>query len=476
MTSGLPHDDEACYDAVLVGSGMAGLLAALRLMQRRPSARALIVDAGLALDARQREAASQMGGYGGAGLYLGGRLYLGPATVPVAPPGKAPEGFRFVLRDAPYQALAAEVDALLSDCGARSPVRAAPEGALSDAVARAEAVGLEYVMSYPARLLTAGERELVLRALLHRLQQAGVAFAFSTRIAAVERHAGGFALALAPSGLDTDGQPARTVTARGLVLAPGRYGSEWLVETVRALDGAVRALPTAFGVRVEVPSATYAPLTGINPDPRIQRMIASDALIKTYATCPGGLVLPVRRYGALVASGIPLPPERRGPSTTFAVLVQPGAAGAAGAWRGGETLAARLNAAAPERLVAQRLGDLRARRASSAADLQANDPTPTCRASLAGNLREAYPPAYWPAFEDFLAQLARLAPGVDADSTLLYGPAEERFWYFPTDDQLQTSVPGLFVAGDGAGQSQGIVQAGVAGLLAGEGLARHLAG
>ena len=62
------------------------------------------------------------------------------------------------------------------------------------------------------------------------------------------------------------------------------------------------------------------------------------------------------------------------------------------------------------------------------------------------------------------------------DDTLVYGPAEERFWGFPTDDMLQTTAPGLFVAGDGAGQSQGIIQASVAGLLAGAGMARALEG
>ena len=39
---------------------------------------------------------------------------------------------------------------------------------------------------------------------------------------------------------------------------------------------------------------------------------------------------------------------------------------------------------------------------------------------------------------------------------------------------MQTTTPGLFVAGDGPGQSQGIIQASIAGLLAGEGLAAYL--
>jgi uncharacterized FAD-dependent dehydrogenase len=91
-----------------------------------------------------------------------------------------------------------------------------------------------------------------------------------------------------------------------------------------------------------------------------------------------------------------------------------------------------------------------------------------------GLLADAYPSAYWEAFEDFIGRIDRLAPGVASGEMLLYGPAEEHFWHVPTDARLQTDVPGLFVAGDAAGHSQGVIQAGVAGLLAGGGVAEYL--
>src|SRR5262249_31315654 len=94
--------------------------------------------------------------------------------------------------------------------------------------------------------------------------------------------------------------------------------------------------------------------------------------------------------------------------------------------------------------------------------------------SAPGALHNVYPPAYWAAFDDLVERIEWLAPDLQADDLLLYGPAEERFWHFLTDTRLQTTVPGLFVAGDGPGQSQGAIQAGVAGLLAGEGVAQHL--
>lgn len=461
------------YDAVMVGSGMAGLLAAHDVLERAPGTRLLIVDAGLPLDDRRRQTVSQMGGYGGAGLYLGGRLYLGPATIPVAPPGQPPRGFQTVLEGEPYAERAERVNALLTACGASAPLRASPDTPVREAIDAAADAGLDYVTSYPARFLGVDERRAVLGELMHRLERMGAAFVFTTRAMPMARRLDGFEVLLAPA--ESPEADATRIFARSLLLAPGRYGAEWLVDTMRRLDAPVVPLPSAFGVRIEAAAAAYAPLTDANPDPRLQQVVPEDALIKTYATCPGGLVVTATRYGYLVASGIPVPLAERRPSTTVAVLAQPGAAGAAGAWRGGAVAARLLNERYPERLVVQRLEDARAHRATEAATLARNSVQPTCVDALPGRLDDVYPAAYWVAFEDFLTRLATLAPGLDTGDMLLYGPAEERFWHFPTDDTLQSAVPGLFVAGDGTGQSQGIIQAGVAGTLASEGMVRFLA-
>ncbi|HLZ21826.1 MAG TPA: hypothetical protein VKQ30_06875 [Ktedonobacterales bacterium] len=466
----IAHDTP--YDAVIAGSGIAGLLAAHELLRRAPQTRILIADIGLPLEDRERQATSQMGGSGGAGLYLGGRLYLGSSSIPIPPPGTLPAGFRTILESSDYERRAHEVNALLDEYGARAPLRLAPDVAIHTAIADAEAAGLEYITSYPARFLTSEDRRGILRRLMRRLEERGVTFAFNARVTP-DGHAGaGFQVRLEQAG--GTWEQARSVTARALLLAPGRYGAEWLVETTRRLGAAVEQLPSAFGIRLEVPLTTYAPLTDINPDPRIQLTLSGDAIIKTYATCLGGYVLPVTRYGALVASGVPLPAGQRTGSTTFAVLAQPGVVGAADSWRGGERAARLLNERYPGRLVVQRLADVREGEPTSADALARNTVRPTCADATHGALHDVYPDAFWPACEDFLARLAQLAPGIQTGDALAYGPAEERFWYFPTDDQLQTGAPGLFVAGDGAGQSQGIIQAGVTGILAGAGLAHYL--
>ena len=458
----------APYDALIVGAGPAGLLAAYDLLRRRPGTTLLLVDAGPPLDERRERGGASLEGYGGAGLFIGGRLYLGSFSIPVMPPGIPPAEMRPVLAGEAYEAQASAVDAFFDQLGAHSQVIATPPEQLAQNVARAAAVGIEYITSYPARPLGIEERYGILAHLRAFLEDGGAHFALGRRVAAMTRAGETFAVTLAIGG------ERQAVRARSVLLAPGRYGAEWLAQAVGGLGARLIQLPSAFGVRVEVHNAVYAPLTAVNPDPRLHRTLPDDALVKTYATCPGGLVVPVTRYGSLVASGVPLPRDRRSPNTTFAVLVQPGVAGAAGRWAGGEELARALNERTPGRLIVQRLGDVRSRQATSEAALASNGVQPTCASAVAGTLYDVYPPTYWETFEDFLGRIGRLAPGVGADETLVYGPAEERYWYFPTDGHLQTTTPGLFVAGDAAGQSQGIIQASVAGMLAAAGISAYL--
>ncbi len=196
MHTGFDSGTTPRYDAAIVGSGAAGLLAAHQLLQKRPASRVLVVDAGASLDTRSQSQASQLVGSGGAGLYLGGRLYLGPATIPMLPPVSAHPALQPILAGHAYAERAAEVNALLTRLGATAQVRPAPQGALAGCIAAAEAAGLEYITSYPARLLSAPERRAVLEHLLAALEQGGAVLTFGTRVDGAWRTADGFELAL----------------------------------------------------------------------------------------------------------------------------------------------------------------------------------------------------------------------------------------------------------------------------------------
>lgn len=119
----------------------------------------------------------------------------------------------------------------------------------------------------------------------------------------------------------------------------------------------------------------------------------------------------------------------------------------------------------------QRLGDLRAGRRSTWERIKRGHVSPTFRSVTPGDVSMALPGRVVIDILDGLERLDKVAPGVASDSTLLYAP-EVKFYAMKinVDRKMETSVPDLFVAGDGAGLSRGIVTAAATGLLAARGI------
>ena len=72
-----------------------------------------------------------------------------------------------------------------------------------------------------------------------------------------------------------------------------------------------------------------------------------------------------------------------------------------------------------------------------------------------------------------LDKLDNIIPGVSSPSTLIYAP-EVKFSanLICTNDDLETPIENLFVAGDGAGLSRGLVTAAATGIIAARGILR----
>ena len=70
-----------------------------------------------------------------------------------------------------------------------------------------------------------------------------------------------------------------------------------------------------------------------------------------------------------------------------------------------------------------------------------------------------------------LERLDKVVPGVASDSTLLYAP-EIKFYAMRAEvgRSMETSIPDLFVAGDGVGVSRGIIVASATGVMAAQGI------
>lgn len=110
--------------------------------------------------------------------------------------------------------------------------------------------------------------------------------------------------------------------------------------------------------------------------------------------------------------------------------------------------------------ILQRYCDLKRGRRSTWKKVNNSYIEPTLKDVTCGDIAMALPERILTNIIDGLEQLNQIVPGVANDETLLYAP-EIKFFatQAATDSHLETTVKGLFMAGDGPGVAGNIVSA-----------------
>ena len=269
-------------------------------------------------------------------------------------------------------------------------------------------------------------------------------------------------------GIETsDGERLR---CRYLILAPGREGSEWLVNEVKRLKLTLNSNPIDVGVRVEVPMVIMEKLTSVLYEAKLEFYSQSfDDRVRTFCMCPGGEVIMESTGGSdpvVTVNGVGYA-KAKTKNTNFAILVgttftepfhEPIAYG---------KYLARLANILSGSVLVQRLGDLMDGRRSTLSRIQHSLIEPSLKTATPGDLSFALPYRYLKSIVEMLQAMDKLVPGVASPHTLLYG-IEVKFYSSQLEltSCLESKISNMFACGDGAGISRGLVQASVSGVVA----------
>jgi uncharacterized FAD-dependent dehydrogenase len=269
-----------------------------------------------------------------------------------------------------------------------------------------------------------------------------------------------------------------TFQTDAVLLAPGRIGSQWLIDQMNKHGVPMKYNPIDIGVRVEVPNEVMDEVIhGYGCwDPKFHMYTPSyDDFVRTFCVCPAGFVVREPYDGLFGANGHSMR-DTKSLNTNFALLTrmsltQP----LENTTIYGTRIAQLANTLGGHKPILQRLGDLRKHQRSTWERLHRSHVSPTLRDVIPGDLTMAYPQRIITDLTEGLEMLDKVMPGINSDSTLLYGP-EIKFYAMriATDRQLRTRISNLYVAGDGAGVSRGIVGAAATGLVAAQGIAQRL--
>lgn len=264
-----------------------------------------------------------------------------------------------------------------------------------------------------------------------------------------------------------------------VLLAPGRIGSDWLIQIMNNIGVAMKYNPIDIGLRVEVPNSVMDEIIydyGIW-DPKFHMYTPSyDDFVRTFCVCPAGYVVREPYGNGLFGANGHSMKDIKSDNTNFALLTRMSLTEPLeNTTEYGRRIAQLANTLGGHRPILQRLGDLRNYRRSTWDRLSRSYIIPTLKDVTPGDISMAYPRRVVNDLLEGLEMLDRVMPGIYSDSTLLYGP-EIKFYAMriSTGNQLCTKIPNLFVAGDGAGVSRGIVGAAATGLLATRGIMEYL--
>jgi uncharacterized FAD-dependent dehydrogenase len=449
----------------IIGAGPAGLFAALELA---PHATVTVVEEGAEPSNRICPVSSQencinckpchiTSGVGGAGALSDGKLNLtykiggDPALL-----NRTPEEI---------QELINYTDQVFLKFGADSSVFGTNEEALEWLKRKASSNGIEFI-SGKQRHMGSDKTRMIVSHFYEYLKQQNIHFQVHTKVEDIQLRDGKFLLKTAKGDITCD----------YLLAAPGRAGAYWLRTKANKLGATSKYGPIDVGVRVEFPAEIYAPIENVMYDAKFHLYTKTyDDLVRTFCTNPHGFVT-VEKYESFILVNGDARKDIQSENTNLALLSRVELTDPVeDTTQYGRSMARLANTIGGGKPILQRYKDLIRGKRSTWSRISRASISPTLKDVTPGDVAMALPNRIVKNMIEAIERLDAVIEGIASDSTLLYAP-EIKFYdtTYVVNKDLETQVPGFFVAGDASGFSRGIIYASVTGIIAGRGIIRKL--
>ncbi|GAB6153406.1 NAD(P)/FAD-dependent oxidoreductase [Desulfosporosinus burensis] len=458
-------------DVLIIGAGPAGIFTALELSKHNQELKILIVDNGRTIEKRKCPARATgvcvgcnpcaiTRGWSGAGAFSDGKLSLSPAVG-----GRLTE----YMKEAQAQELIDYTDSIYRQFKAQETVYGLNNHRVEEIQYEASRHNIQLIHC-PIRHLGTELAYDVLKGMYEHLMTNTKTIFWE--LAEVKNILAGPEGVIGATIQRRDEPEIDEVSARYVVAAPGRGGANWLAEQTIRLGVATENNEVDIGVRVEVPNSIMDHLTRELYEPKL--VYYSDTYdLKTRSFCvnPGGVVSEEHYDGgiAVVNGHSYADPAKKTKNTNFALLVstrftepfnQP--------IEYGRYVARLANMLTGGGVMVQRLGDLLQGRRTTEGRLRQSTTIPTLLSAVPGDLSYVLPERYLTSLIETLKAFDKIAPGMYAKNTLLYG-VEVKFYSskVKVKTNFETEIPRLYTIGDGAGITRGLMQASATGVVVG---------
>lgn len=467
------------YDVIVVGAGPAGIMACYELYLKQPSLSVLLVDKGQ--DVMNRHcpikekkikscpiikdnspgclpACSITAGFGGAGAYSDGKFNI---------TSEFGGWLTDYLSTDEVEGIIHYVDNLYLKHGATKEITDPTTDKVKEIERRGYAVGLKLLRAKVRHLGTEENLRIMTEMSTELKEHIDMLFKTAVKEVIVEdNHATGIIL-----------ENGEIIKAKKIVLAPGRDGSAWLTKVLKKHGLELYNNQVDIGVRVETSNIVMEEINKHLYEGKFVYNTSVGTKVRTFCSNPSGHVVIENHSGTMLANGHAYHDPKLGSNNTnFALLVSHTFSEPFNEPNEFAHEVSRLaNKLSNGSVMVQRYGDIKRGRRTTQKRLKEGYTVPTLKEAVPGDLGLVLPYNTMKSIIEMIEALDNVTPGIANEHTLLYGVEAKFYSARPkVREGFECEIDDLYVAGDGAGLTRGLAQAGANGIIVARHIIEHL--
>lgn len=460
------------YDIIIVGAGPAGIFTAFELIKSKPELKILMLEKGNGIYKRKCPKHVNGGicvhckpcnittGWAGAGAFSDGKLSLSHEV------GGTISDYIGVET---ANEMIAYTDEIYLEFGGDPKVHGAE---ISPAMREIQKKSIEAnlrLVHCPVRHLGTEKTQSLYKSLFDFISSKGVEILFRKPVTDFV-----FEDAAITGVVVNDAQ----YSAKKVVVTVGREGSDWLLKMCETHNIATEVGVVDIGVRVECRNEIMQEINENFYEAKLVHYTKTfDDKVRTFCSNPGGFVSSEYYDNNLAVVNGHSYKDLKSNNTNFALLVSQKFTEPFNApIEYGKHVADMANMLTQHKILVQRFGDLIRGRRTTPERLFRNNIIPTLKDAVPGDLSLVLPYRIMTDIIEMIEALDKVSPGLASDETLLYG-VEVKFYSnkIKVNKAFQAdNIRNLYVGGDGAGITRGLMQASVNGVLIARDILRQI--